>query len=330
MAYDVDDAQGIWIYCEQEKGKIHPVSYEILNKGRELAEALDTELVALYLTPKGEDADELVYRGADKVYVLESDIFDSPDEIPFKENIVHMVKEGKPEILLMGATNFGRSLAPRVAAALETGLTADCTGLKIKAGEFVQIRPAFTGNILAHISTDRCPKMSTVRYKEFEESERDETREGEIISKEPLHRVEKGPKILEEISEDKVKIQEADIVVAGGRGLQESNDLEMLEKVCAEIGGKLGASRPLVDEGWIDKEHQVGYSGNRVKPRLYIACGISGAPQHLAGMKESEKIIAINSDPSAPIFEHADYGIVGDIYEVIPELIEKLKEIKNL
>jgi len=282
------------------------------------------------LTPKGEDADELVYRGADKVYVVESDIFDFPNEISFKENIVHMVKECKPEILLMEATNFGRSLAARAAAALETGLTPNCTGLKIEEDEFVQIRPAFTGNILAHISNDRYPKMSTVRYKEFEESDRDETMEGEIISKEPIRTVNKGPKILEEISEDKVNIQEADIVMAGERVLQESNDLEMLEKVCAEIGGKLGASRPLVDEGWIDMEYQVGYSGNRVKPRLYIACGILGAPQHLMGMKESEKIIVINSDFSAPIFEHADYGIVGFIYEVIPELIEKLREIKKL
>lgn len=329
MAYPTEEADGVWVYCEQEKGNIHPVSHEMLNKGRELAEALDTDLIALYLTPDSEDAEELVYRGADKVFVLESDMFNYPDEMPFKENIVNLVEEGKPEILLIGATHFGRSLAPRVAAALETGLTADCTGLKIGGGEFIQIRPAFTGNILAHISTDRCPKMSTVRYKEFEESERNETRDAEIIFKEPTQEGRKGPKILEEISEDKVNIQEAEIVIAGGRGLENPSDLKMLEELCGKLGGKVGASRPLVDEGWIDKEHQVGYSGNRVKPRLYIACGISGAPQHLAGMKESDIIIAINSDPSAPIFEHADYGIVGDLYEVIPEMIKKLSELKN-
>jgi len=326
MAYDVEDAEGVWIYCEQEKGEIHPVSYELLKKGRELADNLNTDLTALFLTPDGQDAQELIYRGADKVYLLEHDCFDDPNENPFRKNIVKLVEEDKPEIFLMGATHFGRSLAPRVASALETGLTADCTGLKIDDGEFVQIRPAFTGNILAHISTDRCPKMSTVRYKEFDEFEKDSSREGEIIEKEPVGYTEENIKILEEIIEEDVNIQEAEIVVSAGRGLKDPQDFEMIEEICSEVGGKVGSSRPLVDEGWISRNHQVGYSGNRVKPNLYIACGISGAPQHLAGMKESEIIVAINTDPSAPIFDHADYGIVGDLYEVLPELVKHLKE----
>jgi len=326
MAYDVEDAEGVWIYCEQEKGEIHPVSYELLNKGRELAADLNTDLTALFLTPDGDDAQELIYRGADRVYLLEHNDFDNPNENPFRKNIVELVEEDKPEIFLIAATHFGRSLAPRVAAALETGLTADCTGLKIDDGEFVQIRPAFTGNILAHISTDRCPKMSTVRYKEFEEFEKDTGREGEIIEKEPIEHTEENVTILEEIIEEEVNIQEAEIVVSAGRGLKDSQDFEMIEELCSEIGGKVGSSRPLVDEGWISRNHQVGYSGNRVKPNLYIACGISGAPQHLAGMKESEIIVAINTDPSAPIFDHADYGIVGDLYEVLPELVKQLKE----
>ena len=326
MAYAEEEGEGVWIYCEQEKGELHPVSYELLNKGRELADDLDTELTALLLTPDGDDAQELIYRGADHVYLLEHDSFNYPNENPFRENIVKLIEEDKPEIFLMGATHFGRSLAPRVAAALETGLTADCTGLKIDGDEFVQIRPAFTGNILAHISTDRCPKMSTVRYKEFEEFERDTSRDGEIVKKEPVAYSGENVSILEEMIEEEVNIQEAEIVVSAGRGLRDPQDFEMIEKLCSEVGGKVGSSRPLVDEGWISRNHQVGYSGNRVKPNLYIACGISGAPQHLAGMKDSEIIVAINTDPSAPIFDHADYGIVGDLYEVVPDLIKQLKE----
>lgn len=327
MAYENESSEGVWVYCEQEKGKIHPVTYELLNKGRELADDLETDLTALFLTPDGSDAEELIYRGADGVYLIEDDIFDEPDERSFKEYIADLIKREKPEILLIGATNFGRSMAPRLAAALETGLTADCTGLKIDDGEFIQIRPAFTGNILAHISTDRCPKMATVRYKEFKESDRDENREGMVI-KETADMIKGQDKItiLEEIIAEDVGLQDAEIIVSGGRGLKDPNDFDLLEELCSVLDAKLGSSRPLVDEGWIPRKHQVGYSGKRVKPRLYIACGISGAPQHLAGMKESDIIIAINKDPSAPIFKYADYGIVGDLYEVVPELIEAFKE----
>lgn len=327
MAYDPNKASGVWILAEQEKGEIHPVTFELLNKADKLSADMDTELTAVLCTHNKDDAQELIYRGADRVIILEDEKFNNPDELFFKENIVRLVEKEKPHILLVGATNFGRSLAPRIAAALETGLTADCTGLKIDDGNFVQIRPAFTGNILAHISTDRCPKMSTVRYKEFDESDRDENREGEIVEKEPLKSDnDKGIEILEEIVEDNVNIQDAEIVCSGGRGLKDSSDFELIEELASALGGKVGSSRPLVDEGWISREHQVGYSGNRVKPSIYIACGISGAPQHLAGMKDSDTIIAINKDPSAPIFDHADYGIVGDLYEVVPELIKQIKE----
>ena len=326
MAYDYSEASGVWILAEQEKGEIHPVTYELLNKAGELSDDLDTELTAVLCTPDKNKVRELIYRGADRVIILEDERFNTPNESFFKDNIVELVEDEKPHIFLVGATNFGRSLAPRIAAALETGLTADCTGLKIDDDNFVQIRPAFTGNILAHISTDRCPKMSTVRYKEFDESERDEDRDGEIVKKEPIKSDEKSIKILEEIVEENINIQDAEIICSGGRGLKDSSDFELIEELANTLGGKVGSSRPLVDEGWISRDHQVGYSGNRVKPRIYIACGISGAPQHLAGMKESDIIIAINKDPSAPIFDHADYGIVGDLYEVIPELIKQIKE----
>ncbi len=327
MAYGPSDSSGVWILAEQEKGEIHPVTYELLNKAGDLAEDMKTDLTAVLCTPNKDSAQELVYRGADRVILLEDEKFNSPDESFFKDNIVKLVEDEKPHIFLVGATNFGRSLAPRIAAALETGLTADCTGLEIDDGNFVQIRPAFTGNILAHISTDRCPKMSTVRYKEFEESERDQNRDGEIVEKESIRSDNEGRiKILEEIVEENINIQDAEIVCSGGRGLKDSSDFELIEELASLLGGKVGSSRPVVDEGWISRDHQVGYSGNRVKPKIYIACGISGASQHLAGMKESDIIIAINKDPSAPIFDHADYGIVGDLYEVVPELIKQLKE----
>ncbi len=327
MAYGPEKSSGVWILAEQQKGKIHPVTFELLQKGRELSDDLDTNLTAVLCTPDKEKTQELIYRGADRVILVEDENFDEPDESFFKENIVELIENEKPHIFLIGATNFGRSLAPRIAAALETGLTADCTGLRIKDGDFVQIRPAFTGNILAHISTDRCPKMATVRYKEFEESERDTERDGKIVQKAPLEKKEDdGIKIIKEIVEESVNIQDAEVVCSGGRGLEDPDDFELIEKLASALGGKVGSSRPLVDEGWISRDHQVGYSGNRVKPNIYIACGISGAPQHLAGMKESDIIIAINKDPSAPIFKHADYGIVGDLYEVVPELIKQIKE----
>lgn len=325
-----EEFEGVWVFAEQNDGEIHPVSYELLEKGRELCEDLETELCSVLLTPNGENVEELIYRGADKVFLLESPSFNSPDELLYKENIAELAREKKPEILLIGATKFGRSLGPRIAANLETGLTADCTGLKIEDGDFIQIRPAFTGNILANILTDRYPKMSTVRYKEFEEADRDTSREGEIIEVEPFaEKSERSPKIENVIEKEEVNLQEAEVIVSCGRGLDNPNDMELVKELVETLDAELGVSRPLVDDDWIDKEHQVGYSGKRVKPRIYIACGISGASQHLAGMKESDIIIAINTDPSAPIFNYSDYGIVGDLYEVIPKLVDKIKSSKK-
>lgn len=314
-------------FAEQRDGKIHPVSYEILGKGRELADKLGVELSTVLLTGGDSDPEELIYRGAEKVYLYENPAFGSPNEMAYRESIVDLISDIDPEILLIGATNFGRSLAPRIAASLGTGLTADCTGLEIdEDGRFVQIRPAFSGNVLAHIMNDKKPKMSTVRYGEFDEPDRDVDREGEIISRDACIGDGRDPEVLEVSREKGVRLEDAEVVVSGGRGLKDSSDFELLKELADALGGEVGSSRPLVDEGWIARSHQVGYSGKRVKPRIYIACGISGAPQHLAGMKESDVIIAINSDPSAPIFKVADYGIVGDLYEVIPELLEGLKE----
>ncbi len=319
-------SENVWVFAEQHEGSIHPVTYELLGKGKELSEELETDLCCVLLTPDSENAEELIFRGADKVFLMESSSFNYPDEFLYKENIAKLVREKSPEIFLIGATKFGRSLAPRIAANLKTGLTADCTGLEIKEGEFIQIRPAFTGNILAHIRNDGYPKMSTVRYKEFEEAGRKTSREGEIIEIEPFSEKSEGsPKIERFIEKEEVNLQEAEVIVSCGRGLDKPKDMELIEELSKTLDAELGVSRPLVDDDWVDKDHQVGYSGKRVKPRVYIACGISGASQHLAGMKESDTIIAINTDPSAPIFNYCDYGFVGDLYEVIPKLIEKIK-----
>ncbi|MEM2841713.1 MAG: electron transfer flavoprotein subunit alpha/FixB family protein [Thermoproteota archaeon] len=319
----------IIVFAEQRDGRIHPVVFEILGKGRELAERIKAEVSAVLLGNDIRDkAKELIYHGADKVYLYDSPRLKEFDVIQYKHNIVKLLKEIEPDILLLGATNFGRVLGPRIASALRTGLTADCTGLELDDdGNLIQIRPAFTGNILAWIKTRTRPVMSTVRYRVMSAMEKDEKREGLIIRKEPEILPETGIKPLGKESASKISISEAEIIVSGGRGLKGPEGFRLIEELAEALGGVVGSSRIPVDEGWIGKEHQVGFSGNIVKPKLYVACGISGSPQHLAGMRDSEIIIAINNDPSAPIFRVADYGIVGDLYEVIPKLISKIKEV---
>lgn len=318
---------GVLIFAEQKNNIIHKVSYELLGKGRQLSEKLNCSLDAVILGSSSLNSAELIYRGADKVYHIEDEkIFNMPDELIYAENIVNLINEIKPEICLFGATAFGRSLAPRIAALLQTGLTADCTDLQIDDDmKLVQIRPAFSENILAHIKSDSYPQMSTVRYKEFNEAERYSTRTGKIIKVEPIITDNNSVEILKEIKNENINIADAKVVVSAGVAIKSSEDLSMIKELADLLGGEVGASRALVETGLISKDHQVGYSGNRVKPTIYFACGISGAPQHLAGMKESDMIIAINNDPSAPIFNVADYSIVGDIYKVIPELIKAIK-----
>lgn len=319
----------VMVFAENNGEKVHPVSYELLGKGRELADKLEGELSAALLAGEKLPTEELIYRGADKVYYGIDSSLKEPVETNYKEALLGVISEVNPEVILIGATNFGRSLAPRVAMALDTSLTADCTGLDIDEDKnFIQIRPAFSGNILAHIKSRTSPQLATVRYREFPEAGRDEGKNGEVVEVEfSLDGDSSGEvKILEEERGKKVNLEDAEVVVAGGRGLKNEDDFELIEDLATTLEGKVGASRPLVDDGWIDRAHQVGYSGRRVKPKIYFACGISGQSQHLAGMKDSDIIIAINNDPSAPIFEYADYGIVGDLYEVVPELIKQLEE----
>lgn len=317
--------KGILVFAEQKEGDIHHVSYELLGKARELSREKQMPVYSVILGPSNINVEELIYRGSEKVFYYNNPIFDAHLENLYKVNLVKLIEEIRPEIILIGATSFGRSLAPRLAAALKTGITADCTGLEIdEDGKLIQIRPAFSENILAHIKTKTMPQISTIRYKEFPEAERNVNYKGDIIKKEAVE-TDEVVKIIKKIKEKEVDITEADVVVAGGKGIKKPEDFELLRELADLLGGVVGASRDVVDEGYISHDHQVGYSGYRVKPKVYIACGISGAPQHLAGMKDSEKIIAINTDPSAPIFNVADYGIVGDLYEVVPQLINRIK-----
>ena len=322
---------GIMIFAEQQSGEIHPVAYELLGKGKKMAEKLNAGLSCVLLGSemKIEKVSELIIHGADKVFLFDHPQLEEFDPIIYKENIVKLVREEKPDIFLLGATHLGRSLGPRISAALSTGLTADCTGLEIDSDmNLIQIRPAFTGNILAHIKTKTRPQMATVRYKVMEKGKRDPSRNGEIIRKEADIR-STGLKIVERIKGAEINLADAEIIVSCGMGLKNSEDIHLIKELADTLGGLLGSSRPLVDKKWTRKEQQVGFSGNTVKPRIYIACGISGSPQHLAGMKDSDTIIAINSDPSAPIFRVADFGIVGDMYQIIPELIKQIKQKKG-
>ncbi|ADQ14941.1 electron transfer flavoprotein subunit alpha/FixB family protein [Halanaerobium hydrogeniformans] len=315
------------ILAEYSQDKIHPVVFELLNKGKELADKADLTLSVLILLPEKVDLSELIFHGAEKVYYIEDSAFAYPDEFLYKENILSFLKEHQVDIILTGASNFGRSLAPRIAAGLKTGLTADCTALDIdEEGNLVQIRPAFSEKILAHIKSDTRPQMATIRYQEFKKGSTDKTRQGEIIACQLKRNENPNLKQIKKLSNKEINIAEADIIVAGGSGVKNTEDFKLLKKLADLLGGQLAASRDVVDAGLIAKEYQVGYSGQRVKPKLYFAFGISGAPQHLAGMKEADTIIAVNTDPSAPIFNLADYGIVADLYQIIPEFIEMLKK----
>lgn len=332
---DISEYRGVLVYAEQRMGKVHPVAYELLGKGRELADQLWEPLYAVIIGNRvAKGAEELATRGTDKVFVYDDPALEDFRDDPYSALLKELVDEVKPSIFLIGATAIGRSLGPKVAACLETGLTADCTGLDIdpESRLLLQTRPAYGGNIMATIiTTDRRPQMATVRYKVMKEAERNPLKKGEIVrrpveTKELPDRV----KILNfQPSPEEVSIVEAEIVVSGGKGLGEPKGFGLIEELAKSIGGAVGASRPTVDEGWIEYRHQVGLSGRTVRPKLYVACGISGAVQHLAGMKTSDVIISINKDPDAPIFKVSTMGAVGDLYEVIPCLIEKIKERKK-
>jgi electron transfer flavoprotein alpha subunit len=325
------DFHGVWVFAEQRSGEIKTVAYELISKGRELADTLKTELCAVCLGHNIKGTEQLTACGADKVYIIDDPAFANQSEDPYVAELVRLVKTYKPEIVLAGATPFGRSFFPRVAAILKTGLTADCTGLDIDTEKKLlrQTRPTFGGNVMATIICPvRRPQMSTVRPRVFKKSLRQTPHTGQIIKvdfdKAALTSKTKLLNFVADLTE-KVKLEDADIIVSGGRGLGKPENFQMIRELAAALGAAVGSSRPCVDEGWIPYSHQVGQTGKTVCPKLYVAVGISGAVQHLAGMQTSDCIIAINDDPSAPIFQVATYGIVGDLFKVVPLLTEQLK-----
>jgi electron transfer flavoprotein alpha subunit len=313
---------------------IQSVAYELLFEGRKLADDRGCGLCAVLVGDKIEDkAQELIWRGADKVYVVDSPKLQNFQDEPYTNVLVHLIEKYKPEIFLCGATSIGRSLVSRVAVNIYTGLTADCTGLEIdkEKGLLMQTRPAFGGNIMATIICPNYrPQMSTVRHKVFKEADINKQHQGEIIKEEfPESQLNSRTKIIDIVEEieETVNLAEADIIVSGGRGLQGAENFKILEELALSIGGAVGASRAAVDAGWIPYSHQVGQTGRTVAPKLYFACGISGQIQHLVGMQSSDTIVAINKDPEAPIFKIATYGIVGDLFEIVPAFAKQFKKL---
>jgi len=328
------DYKGIWVFIEQKKGKIQSVSYELLGKARELAQKLSCQTSAVLIGYDLDDQlDEVIWRGADNIYLVGAPEIANFQDEPYTNILVKLIEKYKPEILLCGATAIGRSLISRVAIKVNAGLTADCTGLDIDPQEkiLLQTRPAFGGNIMATIiSPNHRPQMATVRHKVMQPMSPDKHRKGKIIresfnSSLYVSRT-KLLDIVEEI-DNLVNLAEADIVISGGRGMAGPENFKLLEELAHVLGAAVGASRAAVDAGWMPYSHQVGQTGRTVAPKLYIACGISGQIQHLVGMQSAKIIVAINKNPDAPIFKVATYGIVGDLFQILPALTKKFKTL---
>lgn len=334
---DFSSYKNVWVFAEQRDGAITPVVIELLGEGRKLADEIGVNLCAILLGKNVDSmAKELVAYGADTVYTADDELLEKFTTDAYTKVITDAINEFKPEIVLYGATHIGRDLAPRIASRVSTGLTADCTKLEIDPDDkkLKQTRPAFGGNIMATIICPNTrPQMSTVRPGVMEKAEKNDSRDGKIVpisfnlSKEDI-RVEVIKTV--KTKKDLVSLTDANIIVSGGLGMGSPEGFEMLKQLADKLGGVVGASRAAVDAGWIDHSHQVGQTGTTVKPNLYIACGISGAIQHLAGMQNSDFIIAINKNETAPILDIADYGIVGDVKDIVPLLTEKLDSVDDL
>lgn len=330
-----DEYSGVWVWVEQYNHQAGSISWEMMGEGRKLADRRGTTLSACVLGYQAEPiARQAIAYGADRVFLVDDPTLEVYRTDPYARILVELVKKYKPEIFLLGASTRGRDLAGAVATYIYTGLTADCTGLEIEEGTnlLLQIRPAFGGNIMATIKCpDNRPQMATVRHHVFEMPVPDESREGQIIRETPVLPEDRiASKVLDLIVEkNEVNLADAKIIVSGGRGLKGPEGFAILHELADVLGGAVGASRAAVDAGWISYAHQVGQTGRTVRPDLYIACGISGAIQHQAGMRTSKVIVAINKDPEAPIFQIADYGIVGDLFTVVPALTRALKRRLN-
>jgi len=333
---DLSAYKDVWVFCEQKKGVIQSISFELLGEGRKLADKLGVKLCAVLLGHDMETAaGKLGERGADKVYLVDHPALAAYQDDPYTAVLVKLVEEYKPEALLCGATTIGRSLISRVAIKTNAGLTADCTGLDVDTKErlLLQTRPAFGGNIMATIiAPNHRPQMATVRHKVMQAAPVRPGRGVEVVSNVyPEETFASRTKLLEVVEElaNTVNISEADIIVAGGRGMGSKENFARLEELARVLGGAVGATRSAVDADWIPYSHQVGQTGKTVVPKLYIACGISGQIQHLIGMQSSKTIVAINKDPDAPIFKVATYGIVGDVNELVPALTKEFKRALN-
>lgn len=329
----------VWVFIEQEAGEIAAVGLELLSKARELAARLDSQVCAL-LFGHGitKLAEKVIHYGADKVLLADHPELEMYRTLPYARVATELVQERKPYIFLLGATPIGRDLAPRIASATRSGLTADCTALeigdfrhrdKVYADLLYQIRPAFGGNIIATIvNPEMHPQMATVREGVMKLGKPDSTRQGEIERIEPqFDECDLVLQVLErEMRQPSCDLKSASVIVAGGAGVGSKENFRLIHELAQALGGEVGASRAAVDAGFISQEHQVGQTGTTVRPRLYVACGISGAVQHCAGMDQSSKIVAINADPNAPIFQIAHYKIVGDLNKVIPWMIRTYRE----
>jgi electron transfer flavoprotein alpha subunit len=330
----------VWVYAEQDWEILKEIGIELLSKGGELAQNLNVKLCSVIIGSKvKKHANTLFEHGADKVYICDDATLKHYDTVKYAKVMIDLVKKYKPEIVLYGASPQGRDLAPRIASNLRVGLTADCTDLQI--GDYkhtdkseyknilYQIRPAFGGNIIATIvSPKKRPQMATVREGVMPTPPRQDGRTGEIVHFTPsLNNLKNVTQILKrEKTEKRVNLKAAQIIVAGGYGVGSRDGFNMIRELAAVLGAEVGASRAAVDAGFIEKDHQVGQTGTTVRPKLYIACGISGSVQHRAGMDQSAKIVAINSDSDAPIFGIAHYGIIGDLHDVIPKIIDDIKK----
>ncbi|MEA2077445.1 MAG: electron transfer flavoprotein subunit alpha/FixB family protein [Candidatus Marinimicrobia bacterium] len=329
-----DEWRGVTVYIDHIEDDIHPVSFELIGKAREMADKIGHPVQCLLMGSNiSKIAEQVLHYGADEVFIYDKPQLHDFRIEPYTAVFEDYINKNKPTIVLVGATTVGRSLAPRVAARFKTGLTADCTILDVQENtDLDQIRPAFGGNIMAHIHTpNHRPQFATVRYKIFDAPEKTIEKSGKLtlcdIADEKL---DSKIKVIEIKKKEKVKsIEDADVIVVAGHAFKKEEDLKMIYDLADELGGMVATTRPLIEAGWMDARLQIGLSGRTVKPKLIITCGVSGAIQFVAGMNNSDMIIAINSDPKAQIFDVAHYAIVGDIYDVLPGLLDQIKEMKK-
>lgn len=329
-----DEWKGIAVYVDHVDGVIHPVTYELLGKAKEMAQVTGQEVYALFMGYNiREKSQELLHYGTDKVFVYDYKELARFEIEPYTAVFEDFIKNVKPSSILVGATTIGRQLAPRVAARMRTGLTADCTILQMNENtDLSQIRPAFGGNIMAHIKTpNHRPQMATVRYKIMNAPERTQQIYGAIIHcKIDPARLASHMEVLDIVRKSKEEqIENADVLVVAGRGVKKEEDLDMLRELADLLGGQVACTRPLVEAGWMDAKYQIGLSGRTVRPKLIITCGVSGAIQFVAGMNHSDYIFAINKDPKAAIFKTANYCLTGDLYQILPQLIDDIKAKKG-